>query len=90
MNCEIQRLQALTKEHKQNCLPFDQLEVSNLSPEERNTMRSLLLDIFYKVKAEQSRRLDQQILCVICKDHPRNVLLRPCRHLVVCSHCKNS
>jgi regulator of replication initiation timing len=32
----------------------------------------------------------QDILCVICESHTRNVLFRPCNHLVICDHCSGS
>ena len=39
------------------------------------------------VRSRDLAELDEERLCVICLTQPRNVLLMPCRHAVLCEEC---
>ena len=39
------------------------------------------------VRSKDAAELDEERLCIICLTQPRNVLLMPCRHAVLCEEC---
>ena len=39
------------------------------------------------LRSKDMADLDEERLCVICMTEPRNVLLMPCRHAVLCEEC---
>ena len=45
------------------------------------------LDRIIKARELASSNLEEERVCVICRENPKNVLLMNCRHLCVCSDC---
>jgi hypothetical protein len=36
---------------------------------------------------DNSNNINNDVLCILCNDNQRNVLFRPCNHLVICDVC---
>jgi E3 ubiquitin-protein ligase MUL1 len=47
--------------------------------------QSLAQDAFHRVRSLQL----SDFKCVLCREHPRNVIFKPCLHLAVCSLCES-
>ena len=45
------------------------------------------LDRIIKARELASSNLEEERVCVICRENPKSVLLMNCRHLCVCSEC---
>ena len=45
------------------------------------------LDRIIKARELASSNLEEERVCVICRENPKSVLLMNCRHLCVCSDC---
>ena len=70
-------------------------DITNLAQKSLAELNSLeekvkqSLDRIVKAKEVASNALEDEKLCVICRENPKSVLLMNCRHLCVCSDCGN-
>ena len=68
-------------------------DISNLAQKTLAELNSLedkvkqALDRIAKAKEMASSNLEDERVCVICRENPKSVLLMNCRHLCVCSDC---
>jgi len=68
-------------------------DISNLAQKSLAELNSLeekakhSLDRIAKAKEMASSNLEDERVCVICRENPKSVLLMNCRHLCVCSDC---
>ena len=69
------------------------VDISNLAQKTLAELNSLeekvktSLDRIVKAKEVASSNLEDERVCVICRENPKSVLLMNCRHLCVCSDC---
>jgi E3 ubiquitin-protein ligase MUL1 len=74
-------------------------ELKNIADETSNIITRELKVLDKKVKElkSENEKLKKQLLCsnvtddgtlcILCFEHQRNVLFRPCNHLVICDKC---
>lgn len=80
-----------TKESQQD--KDEATDISSLAQKSLAELNSLeekvkqSLDRIVKAKEMASSNLEDERVCVICRENPKSVLLMNCRHLCVCSDC---
>jgi predicted transcriptional regulator len=56
-----------------------------------NTIDNLISKISrLEYKLLQSENKPSELLCIICFENERNVLFKPCNHLLICDKCSGS
>ena len=45
------------------------------------------VDFLIEPVIEEHKEVDISIKCILCKERPRDILIRPCNHIVVCLPC---
>lgn len=44
-------------------------------------------DVDFLVEPIKEKVIDDAMKCILCKERPRDILIRPCNHLVICLPC---
>ena len=52
-----------------------------------NEKMTTAVDALSRMVSEHSARFNRAVRCVSCQHNKKNVLLRPCNHLCMCSSC---
>jgi predicted RNase H-like nuclease (RuvC/YqgF family) len=67
--------------------------ISGLNMEELLLLEGEVVSVLTKLserKQQLLRRTTSELLCVVCLDEPKRIMLSPCNHLCLCRNCANS
>lgn len=67
--------------------------ISCLNMEELLSLEGEVVSVLTKLserKQQLLRRTTSELLCVVCLDEPKRIMLSPCNHLCLCKNCANS
>lgn len=86
---QIEALQQKIYSLQQHINSYEPNNLFVLGIDELDKIKSNLVSQIAKVENAKQIIYDQQILCIICMDVQKNIIIKDCGHFVICESCEN-
>ena len=92
-NLKIQN-ETLEEEVKESKQKLDELKdytqnINALNIEQLDLLKQRFEYKLAKIAKAKEKIFESEVLCMICKDNQKNILIQGCNHYVICDKCEN-
>ena len=77
-----EKVKSLKRYHLRNINP--------LNTEQLNKLEQRMEENILKIRKRKQRLIDDKLLCMVCMENRKNVLIQGCNHFDICHQCANN